>query len=351
MPTFIASSRKNRWSPVSRIRVSLFRHKLLEGWRRHNWLSRALIPVSWIYRGAIAVRRGLYRAGLFRSEKLPVPVVVVGNLTVGGTGKTPLVIWLVDYLRRTGWTPGIVSRGYGGKSEFWPREVMPDSDPGVMGDEPVLLASRCACPVVVGPNRIEDAQQLLKSPGIDILVSDDGLQHYALQRQVEIAIVAQPGEEHNRSMLPAGPYREPLNRMSTVDLVVTRGGSDGMKLHMEPLRRVDGKAGEFLHTGPVHAVAGIAHPEKFFEQLRGLDLDIIEHPFQDHHPFHPEDLEFTDNLPILMTEKDAVKCRGFAAANYWFAPVTAEPASGFDERLEAVLSRQGVFKPGSQKTL
>ena len=254
--------------------MSQFRDKLEEGWRHHNWLTRMLLPVSLLYRCGMSVRTGMYRMGLLRSRQVAVPVVVVGNLTVGGTGKTPLVIHLAGLLERAGWNPGIISRGYLGRADNWPREVQPDSDPAEVGDEAVVLASRCACPVVVGPSRLADADMLLESGTVDIVLSDDGLQHYALQRQIEIAIVPEESASSNRSMLPAGPYRETAGRLEKVDVVLQRGAG-GMELRLGEPVSVDGSEAAFVPRGPVHAVAGIARPSTFFELLRerGLGRD------------------------------------------------------------------------------
>jgi tetraacyldisaccharide 4'-kinase len=325
--------------------MSRFKKKLLEGWESHNWLSRLMLPLSVVYRGVNGIRAGMYKKGLLKSEVLPVPVIIVGNLTVGGTGKTPLVIYVVDYLRRAGLKPGVISRGYGGNAETWPQEVSSDSDPKVVGDEPVLLASRCVCPVVVGPARGDDARLLLEKHDVDIVVSDDGLQHYALQRQIEIVLVTAHSDHSNVSLLPAGPWRESPGRLATADLVVTRGYGDGeMRLRLGQPVRVDGSGGDFEYDGAVHVVAGIARPASFFKPLRESGLTVIEHPFSDHYNFQYEDIHFNDKLPVLMTEKDAVKCRKFAGPEHWFVPATAEPGSAFDGRLMALLTEQGILK-------
>ena len=262
------------------------------------------------------------------------PVIVVGNIAVGGTGKTPFVIWLVERLRQWGWQPGVVSRGYGGTATSWPRQVTANSDPAVVGDEPVLIATRARCPVVVGPDRVAAVQQLLAGSDVDVVVSDDGLQHYRLWRDLEIVVVDATRGLGNGQLLPAGPLREPASRLAEVGAVVANGAGwttpagrqIGMRLFaLEARPLLDGKArpiGEFAGQ-TVHAVAGIGNPARFFSMLSQQGIQLVMHPFPDHHPFTRADLEFGDALPVLMTEKDAVKCRAFAAANHWVVPVEA----------------------------
>ena len=282
------------------------------------------------------MRRLLYRFHLLPVERVPVPVVVVGNITVGGSGKTPLVLWLAESLRRLGFQPGIISRGYGGKI-CAQMEVMSDSDPFMAGDEPVLLARRSGCPVWVGRNRTEAARALLKAhPACNLILSDDGLQHYRLFRNVEIAVVDGERRFGNGCLLPAGPLREPVARLAAVDAVVVNGGSGeipkctkaGFTMRLagaefynlaDPTQRT--KPQDFVDQ-VLHAVAGIGNPTRFFEHLRSLGLAITEHPFPDHHAFQPQELDFPG--VVLMTEKDGVKCARFAKVNYWVLAVEAE---------------------------
>jgi tetraacyldisaccharide 4'-kinase len=311
-------------------------------YRRHpaRWL---LWPLSLVYGGLAALRRHGYRRGWLRSTRLPVPVIVVGNITVGGTGKTPLVIWLVEQLRARGWRPGIVSRGYGGRSANWPREVTPESDPGEVGDEPVLLARRLACPLAVAPDRVAAAQRLLAAQAVDIIVADDGLQHYALARDLEIAVLDGRRGLGNGLLLPAGPLREPASRLREVNLVVSHGAPGGgwrMDLAPQALRRLEGGESRPLAAfagRTVHAVAGIGHPERFFDSLRAAGLTVLPHAFPDHHRFSAEDIVFADNIEVIMTEKDAVKCRAFAGERHWYLAVEAvldtRAGPGLDELL------------------
>lgn len=312
-------------------------------WYNKGGITLLLLPLSWLFCAIAVVRRLLYRIGVLRVHRLPVPVIIVGNISVGGTGKTPLVTWLVELLRVQGYTPGIVSRGYGGGAKHWPQQVRADSDPRMVGDEAVLLSRRTACPMAVGPNRVDAANALLSHTECDVIVSDDGLQHYALGRDIEIAVIDGVRRFGNQHCLPAGPLREPLGRMETVDLVVTNGVAGAREYRMELIpTRLQGLVSanknmslDELIGKTVHAVAGIGNPERFFHQLESHGLTVIEHPFPDHHPFEEQDIVFPDELPILMTEKDAVKCHGFANEKHWSVPVDAK----LDERIMPLLMR------------
>lgn len=291
------------------------------------WLLR---PLTWLYRSVVAVRAWLYRRGWLASERLPVPVLVVGNITLGGTGKTPLVIALVEHLRRQGWHPGVVSRGYGGSQET-PALLPDEPDPTRFGDEPCLVRLRTGVPVAVGRDRPAAARKLLEA-GCNVIIADDGLQHYRLQRDVEICVIDGERRLGNGLMLPCGPLREPPSRLRRVDFRVCNGGEANagevpMRLTGDRARHLrDSEREQSLHAfadRPVHAIAGIGHPARFFDSLRGQGLQVIEHPFPDHHAFVPDDLDFGDDLPVLMTEKDAVKCAGFAHDRCWSVPTSA----------------------------
>jgi tetraacyldisaccharide 4'-kinase len=302
----------------------------------------ALLPLEGIYRLVFAVQRLRYDLGLKRAQALPVPVVVVGNISVGGTGKTPCVIWLANELRARGYRVGVISRGYGGKAENWPQRVGSDSDPFEVGDEPVLIADATGCPVAVGPDRVQAAQLLLAEGQFDVLIADDGLQHHALARTFEIAVVDGERGLGNGACLPAGPLREPLKRLERVDAVVVNGGSWGegsvFRARLVPERVVqvagDGERalGDFRDT-IVHAVAGIGHPDRFFDMLKAEKLRIIPHAFPDHARIRERDLDFDDRHPILMTAKDAVKCRAFADKRYWSVVVRLQFKGGDGDRL------------------
>lgn len=300
------------------------------GARPERWL---LWPLSLLYRVVVAVRRRLYALGILQVHDLAPPVVVVGNITVGGTGKTPLVIWLAARLASAGRRPGIVTRGYGGRSNRWPQNVTAESDPGEVGDESVLLARRCGCPVAAGPDRVA-AARLLEDAGVDVILSDDGLQHYRLGRRFEIVVIDAARGFGNDLLLPAGPLREPVARLDEVDAVVENlapgaspsRGRIAMRLIAQAAVALDSgerRPLESFRGATVHAVAGIGNPQRFFDQLAGFGLRVIGHPMPDHAYLSAADIRFADELPVLMTEKDAVKCRAIAGASHWYVPVEA----------------------------
>ena len=324
----------------------------------HYWYERGIIPfllilpllpLSQIYCGVVGIRRLLYRLSILKHQKLPVPVIIVGNINIGGTGKTPLVVYLCALFKRNGYQPGIISRGYKGKAQVWPQIVTSNSNPSLVGDECVLLANRTHCPLVAGPDRVAAALRLLESKKYDIIISDDGLQHYALDRDTEIVVYDAQRQFGNGYCLPAGPLRESINRLKSVDIVVSNGDSQAadfnMHLHLFSiinLKKQEVRSGldEFKNTN-IHAVAGIGNPERFFTQLTNAGLVIMRHSFADHHDFIETDLNFADGLPVLMTEKDAVKCRKFAKQNHWFVPVEASISEAFDKQiLEKIHSRK-----------
>lgn len=316
-------------------------------WYRDSWVSRLLSPVGAIYCAVATGKRYLYRAGWRRAESFPSPVVIVGNITVGGTGKTPLTLWITRFLAERGWHPGIVTRGYGGRAQEWPQRVTPDSDPHAVGDEPVMLARRAHVPVVADPDRPRGVRELL-AQGCDVIVADDGLQHYRLHRDVEIVVLDGDRRLGNGRCLPAGPLRESPSRLQTVDARVLNGGTapGSWSMHLAPagFRRVL-NPGE---TAPVddfrgrrvHALAGIGNPNRFFASLRALGIEVMEHPFPDHYRFAALDLEFVDGSDVVMTEKDAVKCRRIARPNCWYLAVDVEMDPRFGEWLQQRLRRK-----------
>ncbi len=312
--------------------------RLWYGWSLWHLI---LLPLSAVFGVTVWLRRLGYRLGLLKTLRLPVPVVVVGNIAVGGTGKTPLVLALTQILREAGYRPGIVSRGYGRSGDL-PRPVTPQDEARAVGDEPLLLARKSGVPVWVGRDRVAAARALLAAqPQVDVIVSDDGLQHYRLERDVEIAVVDAGRWFGNGQLLPAGPLRESPRRLKQVDAVVINGWEHGAPLKRREftmqlkgrllvnLRNPALKAQPEVFAGErVHAVAGIGHPQRFFAHLRRLGLNLVEHPFPDHHAFVPADLAFGSD-PIVMTEKDGVKCEDFAGDNVWVLPVQAELHPGF----------------------
>ncbi len=305
-------------------------------WYHRGLLAWLLWPVSLVFRFVVALRRLLYWVRLAPSRHPGIPVIVVGNLTAGGSGKTPLVIWIAEHLKKKGWTPGIVSRGYGAKVEV-PRAATIADDAAAVGDEPILLSRRSGCPVWVGAERLRVIAALRDAhPDVDVLVLDDGLQHYRLRRDVEIAVV-DARAFGNGFLLPAGPLREPVSRLRSVDAVVSHGSAVkgyAMQLGGTEFHRMtdsaDRRPASAFAGQKVHAVAGIGDPNRFFLHLGKLGIKMVPHPFPDHHRFTEKDLEFGDAAPVLMTEKDAVKLRRTAKPNWWVLPVTAEldPAFG-----------------------
>lgn len=295
-----------------------------EIWRSRGALSWLLLPLSFAFVVLAAIRRALYRAGFLASVRLPVPVVVVGNITAGGAGKTPLVLWLVEELRRRGRYPGVISRGYGGSATVV-REVSHGDTPRIVGDEPLLIKRRAGCPVFVGRDRAAAGLALLAAhPECDLVICDDGLQHYRLARDVEIAVVDRRGFWNGWPM-PAGPLREPVSRLKSVDAVVANGwdGVAGFRMTLQGDRFVPLAGNDSLADRKrLHAVAGIGEPQRFFDHLTALGLHFEAHPFPDHHAYGAGDLAF-DGDAILTTEKDAVKFGDLAALPVWVLPVTA----------------------------
>jgi tetraacyldisaccharide 4'-kinase len=306
---------------------------LLNVWYGDGWLGKyLLLPLTGIFCVLAAVRRWRHQR---QQLKHPVPVVVVGNISVGGTGKTPLVIWLVERLREAGFRPGVVSRGYKKNAD----EV---------GDEPLLIIQRTSVPLVVSSNRNQAITALWQEYACDIIIADDGLQHYRMGRDVEICVVDGQRRFGNGFCLPSGPLREPVSRLETCDFIVTNG--ETMHMHGDTLVNLATAARQPLHAlagKTVHVVTGIGNPQRFFHTLEQAGLRVLAHIYPDHHHFTGEELQFNDTLPILMTEKDAVKCRLFAVQNAWYLPVDAVLTEDF---ADALLTRLQGFRHGQEIT-
>ncbi|WP_081759323.1 tetraacyldisaccharide 4'-kinase [Thioalkalivibrio sp. HK1] len=353
-------------------------------WYASPWhpLGILLAPLGWLWAGIASVRGAIMRIKRSRSKRFDCPVVVVGNIAVGGSGKTPLVIALVESLGRHGLRVGIVCRGYGGRARHWPQAVDPKSDPFMVGDEAVLMARRAEVPVFAGPDRVAAIEALCASHACDVVLSDDGLQHPGLMGDVEIAVVDGVRGHGNGRCLPAGPLREPPRRLARVDFVVINretkrnpgSASDiepeeslalrissgpgvfDMQLVASRARRVDGAGparplSAFVadsEARPVHAICAIGHPERFFRSLERQGLSIRRHLFADHHPFRSADISLADDAPVLMTEKDAIKCVDFADARHWYVPVDAKLPKAFEEALVDSLERLGSFEEPSK---
>ncbi len=311
-----------------------------------------LAPLAWLYRAVAESKRQKALKAL--RKPLPLPVVVVGNITAGGTGKSPLTARLVQLMQEQGWQPVILSRGYGGKSDEYPLEVTHSTPPGVCGDEPLMLALATGCPVVVDPDRTRGAQHAIEQQLGDVLICDDGMQHYRLPRDIELAVFDARRGIGNGALIPVGPLREPVERLSSVDFVILNGepfpedgkriadfaGVEHSNIHamaLKPSALVNINSGdtlppEALHNRGVRAVAGIGNPSRFFDTLRELGARVTEKPFPDHHHFRPDDLGFHIGEWLVMTAKDAVKCRGFAPDNAWMLTVEASLSEPFEQR-------------------
>lgn len=319
---------------------------LLDVWYKDPFIGVWLMPLGFLFSDAAKFRKFLYRIGILKTHTLPVPVIIVGNITVGGTGKTPLVIWLAAMLKTAGYKPGIISRGYGGQASTWPQSVTAESDTTLVGDEAVVIAKHTGCPMAVGPSRVEAARQVLNTSDCNIIISDDGLQHYALNRTIEIAVVDGERRFGNGYCLPAGPLREPIERLQSVDFVVVNGEpSEDREIPMQlvgnqVINLLTGVPQPLSAFNDCHAVAGIGHPERFFKLLATAGLRCTTHSFPDHHAFTAADITFKDDKAVLMTEKDAVKCRALAGNQHGFVPVTAVLPAEFAEQLLNLLKRK-----------
>jgi len=330
-----------------------------------SWLNRIwygsrtppvwLMPLSLLFAAIVGARRALFRRKFFRTTRLSCPVLVVGNLSVGGTGKTPLVCWLVERLKAEGWAPGIVTRGYGG-SERAPQIIDASADPRSFGDESVMMARRAGVPVAVGRDR-SAAAQLLIDAGRNVIVSDDGMQHYALERDCEIVVVDGDRRFGNGWVLPGGPLREPIGRLKTADAIVVNGGggllAGALVMMVDGVEAVSATGGERRpvadFTGhSVHAVAGIGNPDRFFNMLRSHGVQVSGRALDDHIEITREMIEFGDDSVVLMTEKDAVKCKDVADARHWYVPVVAEFSPADSNALMQIV-RRGVAGPPDKR--
>ncbi len=319
-------------------------------WYRRTPPPALLKPLSFLY-GAIADRVAAARKA--QAVQLPVPVIVIGNIAIGGTGKTPFTIWLVEQLRELGWRPGVISRGYGGCAPVYPLRVGVATEPSICGDEPAQIVRSTGVPLAVAPDRVAAGQLLIESGDVDILVADDGLQHYRLARALEICVIDGARGLGNGARLPAGPLREPPMRLAQVSLIVANGGMRSplpeglpapiaMQLELDEAQRLADGSVKPLATFAgqrVHAVAGIGNPARFFDALTERGLDVIAHSFPDHHHYAEIDLCFGDGLPVLMTEKDAVKCMHFTRPNLWSAPARVVMGATDTARVRELLSR------------
>lgn len=336
----------------------------LSAWYTGRWWLWLLWPLSLLFRTTAAIRRYLQLSSV---EKLAAPVIVVGNISLGGTGKTPLIIALVQQLRSMGLRPGVLSRGYGGDAPYYPYPVKFDSPVEASGDEPLLIARQADCPVMVGSDRVACAKQLIDQFQCNILLSDDGLQHYKLSRQWEICVIDGSRGLGNGLCLPAGPLRESARRLEMVDCILVNGPlkvslpakiGTSMRFNLVPVNWCNLATGEryslkefdeqVVNTakqqiGSIHAVTGIGNPQRFFETLRDLGVGADGKHFPDHHPFSASDLSFVGDNLLLMTAKDAIKCHSFAKPNWWYLTVGAEIPCEFQPLLTDFLCCQGLL--------
>ena len=319
------------------------------GWYRPALINHLLLPLSWLYCALAALHRWSWSGFPRRPQRAGAPVVVVGNLTAGGTGKTPLVVALARQLGQRGYRPGIISRGYGGSVGDTPHRVRDADGPDKVGDEAVLLCRRSGAPVVVGADRVAASRQLVESQGCDVIVSDDGLQHYRLHRDVAVVVIDGSRGFGSGWCLPAGPLREPLSALDRADIRISNGPGVAadfvMTMAGAELRAVNNpgvvSSLSTLLAQPVHAVAGTGNPERFFQQLESAGLRILRHPFPDHHAYVSADFDFADDdSVIVMTEKDAVKCENLAiAGSVFYLSVEAELDPAFFDRVEELVSQ------------
>jgi len=327
--------------------------RLTAAWYAGHPALGLLRPLEWLYRSVVQRKRARFLAGEGAIYRAPVPVVVVGNITVGGTGKTPMILWLIEHCRRQGLRVGVVSRGYGAQPPQLPWRVQADQDASVAGDEPLLIVQRSGVALMIDPDRSRAVAALLAAEPLDLILSDDGLQHYRLARDLELVLIDAARGLGNQHCLPAGPLREPVERLQSVDALLYNGAASdppaGYGFTLRPRSLVNLRSGEqrplsyFSPGQALHAVAGIGNPQRFFNTLEGLHWRPVAHAFADHAPYSAELLNFSPILPLVMTEKDAVKCRAFAADDWWYLAVDAEPSAAFvawfDQQLQRLVPR------------
>lgn len=326
-----------------------FADRLQRAWYRGHPMLGLLAPLESLYRRVVVAKRQRFLEGRLDIYRAPVPVIMVGNITVGGTGKTPLILWLIDHCRSRGLKVGVVSRGYGAQPPSLPWRVTPEQAAAEAGDEPLLIVQRTGVPLMIDPDRSRAVRTLLETESLDLILSDDGLQHYRLARDLELVLIDAARGLGNRRCLPAGPLREPVERLQSVDAVLLNGAAEdaesGYAFGLRPTALVELSSGaawslEHFPAGQqLHAVAGIGNPQRFFATLEALHWRPIPHPFADHAAYSREQLQFSPSLPVVMTEKDAVKCRAFAPPGWSYLQVQAEPSPAFVAWFDNQLTR------------
>lgn len=316
-----------------------FSERLSAAWYDGHPALALLRPLECLYRRVVTAKRRRFVAGQGDIYRAPVPVLVVGNITVGGTGKTPMILWLIEHCRQRGLRVGVVSRGYGARPPSLPWQVTAEQGALQAGDEPLLIVQRTGVPLFIDPDRGRAVRALLAATSVDLILSDDGLQHYRLARDIELVLIDASRGLGNRRCLPEGPLREPQERLASVDAILYNGAvgepEGGFAFRMQPQALINVATGErraldhFKPGQAIHAVAGIGNPQRFFDTLQALHWRPVAHPFADHAAFTAQALAFKPPLPLVMTEKDAVKCRPFAAPDWWYLAVDAAPSAAF----------------------
>lgn len=323
---------------------------LEQAWYTNARWPLLLAPFAFVFFLISSLRRYCYRLGLLKAEKGQAKVVVVGNIAVGGSGKTPVVIWLAEYLQKKGYKVGVVSRGYGGQAPYYPYPVSSNSTASEVGDEPLLIARRLSIPLVISPKRVEAIHFLEQEYNVDIIISDDGLQHYAMQRDLELVVVDGVRRCGNGWLMPVGPLRELARRLKSVPIIVCNGGQAKgreIQMYLEPQYLVNiltGQKRALEANEEVIAIAGIGSPQRFFTSLEQLGAHLLEtHVFKDHHAFVKEDFKgLLAKQPLIMTEKDAVKCKELVDENCWYLPVNASMDEALSKALDECLEKKGI---------
>lgn len=329
--------------------MSRWAERLQRAWYHGHPALGLLRPLEALYRRVVQARRAHFLSGRSPAYRAPVPVIVVGNVTLGGTGKTPMILWLIDRCRARGLRVGVVSRGYGARPPSLPWRVRAGQRAGEAGDEPLLIVERSGVALMVDPDRSRAVRALLAEEPLDVILCDDGLQHYRLARDLEIVLVDAARGLGNGRCLPAGPLREPAERLQSVDAVLCNGAQADapgrFALQLAPSALVSLASREALPLGhlpvgqAVHAVAGIGNPQRFFDTLQRLNWRPVPHAFADHAVYSAEQLRFEPDLPVVMTEKDAVKCRAFAQPDWFYLEVQATPSAAFADWFDGALAR------------
>ena len=320
--------------------------KIEQSWYKpFSLITLLLLPLSAIFGCVALVRKYCYEVGVFKPFVSNTPVIVVGNISVGGNGKTPFVLWLHDYLTAQGLSVGLISRGYGGQAAHYPLVVTANTTTLEAGDEPVLLFNRLRCPLVVVPNRQQNIEMLNHQFQLDVIISDDGMQHYKMARSIECCIVDSERKFGNGFLMPAGPLRETVSRLNSVDLVIENGSEHEFSYRLQPsiIKRVADNTEITTTIKTAHAVSAIGNPQRFEASLKAQGIALLStHHFRDHYAYTANDFAQFGEDCVLMTEKDAVKCRDFAKPNWYYLPVDAQPTAAVINTLNLLLKEKGI---------